>query len=81
MSLSAQILELEDDLHALTNTCNEYEESIRKLDERVDELEKMVDELEVENEELSDFIAFVDETNHELRVAYEAAKALEGEKK
>ena len=35
-------------------------------------------DLETENWELSEFVDFVDKTNPELRVAYEAAQKLEG---
>ncbi len=71
MSLSDQIAEMEDDLHTIRWQCSDYEDTIRKL-------ESTVDDLEAENWELADFVDFVDKTNPELRVAYEAAQKLEG---
>lgn len=73
MSLADQIAEMEDDLHIVRAQCSDYEDTIRKL-------ESTVDDLEAENWELADFVDFVDETNPELRVAFDAAKVLEGAK-
>jgi archaellum component FlaC len=73
MSLADQIAEMEDDLHIVRAQCSDYEDTIRKL-------ESTVDDLETENWDLADFVDFVDKTSPELRVAYDAVKALQGEK-
>jgi len=73
MSLADQIAEMEDDLHIVRAQCSDYEDTIRKL-------ESTVDDLEGDNWEMADFIEFIDKTNPELRVVYDAAKVLEGEK-
>lgn len=73
MSLADQIAEMEDDLHIVRAQCSDYEDTIRKL-------ESTVDDLEADNWELADFVAFVYKTNPELRVAYDAARTLEGAK-
>lgn len=72
-SLANQIEEMEEDLFEARAQCMDHEETIRKL-------ESTVDDLESDNWDLADFVEFVDKTNPELRVAYDAAKALEGKK-
>jgi K+/H+ antiporter YhaU regulatory subunit KhtT len=74
MSLAAQIAEMEDEmedeLEDALRRCHRYEATIQKLKSGIEDLES-------DNWELADSIEFIDKTNPELRVAYDAAKALE----
>jgi chromosome segregation ATPase len=73
MSLAAQIEEMEDELSEVQRECSKQRSDIYHLE--VD-----LSDAKLELEEANNFIDFVDKTNPELRVAYDAAKALEGDK-
>ena len=73
MSLADQIAEMEDELQ-------HYQEQSRRLSNDLNDAEHRTADLEFDCEEMGKFIEFVDKTNPELRVAYEAAQALEGAK-
>jgi archaellum component FlaC len=73
MSLADQIEELEDELE-------HYQREIGELRSLVSDLELDLISVGGEMREAHDFIDFVDKTNPELRVAYEAAKILKGDK-
>jgi chromosome segregation ATPase len=73
MSLAAQIEEMEDDLL-------DAQRETSKLRSDVHHLEQELSEANWELEEANKFIDFVDKTNPELLVAYNAAKTLEGDK-
>lgn len=73
MSLAAQIEEMEDDLL-------DAQRETSKLRSDVHHLEQELSDANWELEEANKFIDFVDKTNPELRVAYNAAKTLEGDK-
>ena len=73
MSLADQIEGLEDELE-------HYQREIGELRSLVSDLELDLISVGGEMREAHDFIDFVDKTNPELRVAYEAAKILKGDK-
>jgi chromosome segregation ATPase len=73
MSLSDQIAELEEELE-------HYQREASNLSSMVSELECDLADANESLTSMADFIEFVDKTNPELRVAYDAAKALEGNK-
>ncbi|WP_396190076.1 hypothetical protein [Flavobacterium sp.] len=73
MSLADQISEMEGELV-------HYQRETGELANRVSDLESDLTAIEREMLEAHDFIDFVDKTNPELRVAYNAVKALEGNK-
>ena len=73
MSLSAQISEMEDELQ-------HYQRENGELRSEINTLEDRIEDLEYDCEYMDKFIQYIDETNPELRVAYEAAQKLEGEK-
>lgn len=73
MSLSAQISEMEDELQHYQSENGELRSEINKLEDRIEDLE-------YDCEYMGKFIQYIDKTNPELRVAYEAAQKLEGEK-
>ncbi len=73
MSLSAQISEMEDELQHYQSENGELRSEINKLEDRIEDLE-------YDCEYMYKFIQYIDKTNPELRVAYEAAQKLEGEK-
>ena len=72
MSLSEQIAELEAEADDARRDVDEYE---RACNELKDENEDLTDALA----EAEAFIEYIDETNPELRTAYEAAKILNGD--
>lgn len=71
MSLSAQISEMEDELQHYQSENGELRSEINKLEDRIEDLE-------YDCEYMYKFIQYIDKTNPELRVAYEAAQKLEG---
>jgi hypothetical protein len=73
MSLADQIADMKDEL-------TEYQRECSKQRSDIYHLEVDLSDAKLELEEASEFIAYVDKTNPELRVAYDAAKALEGNK-
>ena len=73
MSLSAQISELEDELE-------HYQSENSRLNTHLDAADNRIADLEYDCEEMGKFIEYVDATNPELRVAYEASKILKGDK-
>lgn len=73
MSLAKQIEEMEDELHY-------YQEENSKLSTDLNNADNRIADLEYDCDEMYKFIEYIDKTNPELRVAYEAAKALEGAK-
>jgi predicted RNase H-like nuclease (RuvC/YqgF family) len=73
MSLAAQIEELEEELE-------HYQSENTKLNDALSDADDRIEDLEHDCEAMDKFIEFVDKTNPELRVAYDAAKALEGKK-
>jgi len=73
MSLSAQISEMEDELQHYQSENGELRSEINKLEDRIEGLE-------YDCEYMGKFIQYIDKTNPELRVAYEAAQKLEGER-
>jgi predicted nucleic acid-binding Zn-ribbon protein len=73
MSLSAQIAELEDELE-------HYQSKTGRLNTDLNDAEHRIADLEYDCEEMGKFIEYVDATNPELRVAYEASKILKGDK-
>jgi predicted nucleic acid-binding Zn-ribbon protein len=73
MSLADQIAELEEELYHFQNKASSLGNDLDAADSRIEDLEH-------DCEEMSKFVEFVDKTNPELRVAYDAAKALEGKK-
>jgi peptidoglycan hydrolase CwlO-like protein len=73
MSLAAQIEELEEELEDAQRECSKQRSDIYHL-------ETDLADVQSELEEANKFIEFIDKTNPELRVAYDAAKALEGKK-
>ena len=72
-SLSDQIEELEEELL-------EYQNRASRFSNDLNEAEHRISDLEYDCEEMGKFIEYVDATNPELRVAYEAAMILEGDK-
>ena len=73
MSLAAQIEELEEELH-------HYQRKASELRDAVDAADNRIADLEYDYEEMCKFIEYIDATNPELRVAYEAAMILKGDK-
>jgi hypothetical protein len=73
MSLADQISEMEDELE-------QYQRETGTLRNALSNLESDLIAVEDELIEAHDFIEFVDKTSPELRVAYEAAKILKGDK-
>lgn len=73
MSLSDQIAEMEEELQHYQSENGELRSEINKLEDRIEDLE-------YDCEYMYKFIQYIDKTNPELRVAYEAAQKLEGEK-
>jgi predicted nuclease with TOPRIM domain len=73
MSLSAQISELEDELER-------YQSENSRLNTHLDAADNRIEDLEYDCNEMGKFIEYVDATNPELRVAYEASKILKGDK-
>jgi hypothetical protein len=73
VSLADQIVAMEEELQRALEDARMYERTCNILE---DQNEDLSDELI----DACDFIDFVDKTNPELRVAYNAAKALEGNK-
>jgi septal ring factor EnvC (AmiA/AmiB activator) len=73
MSLADQISEMEGELV-------HYQRETGALRNQVSDLESDLIAVEDELIEANSFIDFVDKTNPELRVAYDAVKALEGNK-
>lgn len=73
MSLAKQIAEMEDELHY-------YQQENSKLSTDLNNADNRIADLEYDCDEMYKFIEYIDKTNQELRVAYEAAKALEGAK-
>lgn len=73
MSLAKQIEEMEDELQR-------YQEENSKLSTDLNNADNRIADLEYDCDEMYKFIEYIDNTNPELRVAYEAAKALEGAK-
>jgi predicted nucleic acid-binding Zn-ribbon protein len=71
-SLSDQIEELEEELHHYQRKASELSRAAAAADNRIADLE-------YDCEEMGKFIEYVDATNPELRVAYEAAKILKGD--
>lgn len=61
--------ELEDALH-----------EVNRLNRLVGKLEEHRDDLDCELDEANAFIAYVEDTNPELRTAFEASQKLEGKK-
>jgi predicted nucleic acid-binding Zn-ribbon protein len=73
MSLSDQIEELEEELA-------HYQRKAGDLGKELSTAEDRIEDLEYDCDEMGKFIEFVDKTSPELRTAYQAAKALEGDK-
>lgn len=73
MSLADQIKELEDELEHYQNRTAQFSNDLNDADHRIADLE-------YDCEEMGKFIEYVDATNPELRVAYEASKILKGDK-
>jgi transposase len=73
MSLADQIAEMEDEL-------SHYQEENSKLNDALVSADNRIEDLEFDCEEMGKFIEYIDKTNPELRVAYDAAKVLEGAK-
>jgi len=73
MSLADQINELEEELQ-------HYQSENSKLNDALDSADNRIEDLEHDCEEMYKFIEYVDKTHPELRTAYDAAKALEGDK-
>jgi archaellum component FlaC len=73
MSLADQISDMKDELE-------HYQRETDELHNLVSDLELDLISVGGEMREAHDFIEFVDKTNPELRVAYDAVKALEGNK-
>jgi predicted RNase H-like nuclease (RuvC/YqgF family) len=71
MSLADQIAEMEDEL-------SHYQEENSRLRSDISQCEDRIEDLEYDCEEMGKFIEYIDKTNPELRVAYEAAQKLEG---
>lgn len=74
MSVADQVKELEDDLAF-------YKGSAEDLAKEVDKLEQELALTKAFNEELGAFAVYVDKTHPELRVAFEAAEKLKGERR
>ena len=72
-SLSDQIEELEEELY-------DYQNRASQLSNDLSEAENRIADLEYDCEEMGKFVEYVDATHPELRVAYEAAKILKGDK-
>jgi predicted nucleic acid-binding Zn-ribbon protein len=72
-SLSEQIGELEEELY-------DYQNRASQLSNDLNEAENRIADLEYDCEEMGKFVEYVDATHPELRVAYEAAMILEGDK-
>jgi predicted nucleic acid-binding Zn-ribbon protein len=73
MSLADQIAEMEEELEEAQRECSKQRSDLYNL-------ETDLADVQSELEEAYDFIAFIDKTNPELRVAYDAVKVLEGNK-
>lgn len=73
MSLAKQIEEMEDELQR-------YQEENSKLSTDLNNADHRIADLEYDCDEMYKFIEYIDKTNPELRVAYDAAQALEGAK-
>jgi len=73
MSLADQIAEMEEELEDALRECS-------RLRSDMYHLETDLADIKLELEEADKFIEFIDKTNPELRVAYDAAKVLQGEK-
>jgi chromosome segregation ATPase len=73
MSLADQIAEMEEELE-------DAQREGSRLRSDLYNLEADLADVQSELEEANKFIEFIDKTNPELRVAYDAAKVLEGEK-
>lgn len=73
MSLADQIAEMEDELQ-------HYQEQFSRLNNELNDADNRIEDLEYDCEEMGKFIEYIDKTNPELRVAFDAAKALEGPK-
>jgi predicted nucleic acid-binding Zn-ribbon protein len=71
-SLSEQIAELEEELHHYQNRASQFSNDLSEAENRIADLE-------YDCEEIGKFIEYVDATNPELRVAYEAAMILKGD--
>lgn len=71
MSLSDQIAEMEEEL-------SHYQGENSRLSSDLSQAEDHISDLEYDCEEMGKFIEYIDKTNPELRVAYEAAQKLEG---
>lgn len=73
MCLAHQISDMEEELA-------HYQRENSKLDDALESADSRIQDLEFDCEELAKFIAYIDETNPELRVAYDALRTLEGAK-
>jgi predicted nucleic acid-binding Zn-ribbon protein len=73
MSLAAQINDLENELEHYQNRATQFSNDLNDAEHRIADLE-------YDCEEMGKFIEYVDATNPELRVAYEASKILKGDK-
>lgn len=73
-TLAYQINELEYDLSTARK-------ELRDAEEEVINCRDYICDLELELEEAASFIRYVDKTHPELRVAFEVAQKLEGERK
>lgn len=74
MSVADQVKELEDELAF-------FRGSAADLAKEVDKLEQELELTKAYNEELEAFADYIDKTNPELRVAFDAAEKLKGEKR
>lgn len=72
--LSRQIADMEDELAGTLSALEDAENELSKARDRIDDLE-------YDCEEMGKFIEYIDKTNPELRVAFEAAEKLKGESK
>jgi predicted nucleic acid-binding Zn-ribbon protein len=73
MSLAAQINDLENELE-------HYQSENSRLNTDLYTADCRIADLEYDCNEMGKFIEYVDATNPELRVAYEASKILKGDK-
>jgi chromosome segregation ATPase len=70
--LSRQIADMEDELAGTQAALRDAEDALGTARDRIDDLE-------YDCEEMGKFIEYIDKTNPELRIAFEAAEKLKGE--